>query len=216
MTLVELHTHPRRGKHGLDMAVRMLTQAAYRQIHVLCFTDHHEVWTPDELAEVSRLAGDPPVVLLSGQEVSTAEGMDVLVFGWPDAIKRGTPMDRLQELFGGVPGCGIPMVWAHPFRQGMKSWDKNAEANFRKFDAIEIINGNKRHTDADATMGYNDWRIYRFPATAGTDSHRWRSVGTHPTAFLHPIRNILELCEELRAGRCLPAAYLEGEPCDLS
>jgi len=216
MTLVELHTHPRRGKHGLDMAVRMLTQAAYRQIHVLCFTDHHEVWTPDELAEVSRLAGDPPVVLLSGQEVTTKAGRDVLVFGDADVIPRGTPEWDIGPHYRTLNHA---TVWAHPFRTSRRtsgrSWEQNPEDD-DLFDAVEIVNGNKRHTPTDAAMGHAEWQARRFNATAGTDSHRWRSVGTHPTAFIHPIRNIEELCEELRAGRCLPAAYLEGEPCDLS
>ncbi len=160
------------------------------------FTDHHYLWPPEEIRELrSRLKVPDYYLILCGQEVSTPELGDVLVYGADVLIEKGTP---LEEIRGRFPDAAI--IWAHPYR------DENVPPPDRLFhpliDAVEIFSSN--HTVAESSRGLRDWHKLKFTASAGTDTHALSYAGLYPTIFDHPVSDIEELAREIRAGRCRP------------
>src|SRR5512142_3544889 len=54
-------------------------------------TDHQYLWPEEEIRELRRWAGIPEdYILLSGQEVTTADTGDCLVYGAGESIAKGT------------------------------------------------------------------------------------------------------------------------------
>lgn len=160
-------------------------------------TDHHYVWPPEELAGLRRQAKlEDHFVLLSGQEVTTADRGDVLVFGPTEAIERHS---RLSDILRTYPEAAL--VWAHPYRNAARPDPGLLDAS-GLFHGIEIFSSN--HTVRDNIHGLQDWHRYKFTALAGTDTHGEGYAGTYPTQFDHWVEDLQDLVTEIRGGRCRP------------
>jgi hypothetical protein len=105
------------------------------------FTDHHYLWSPEEIAELRcKLKVPDHYLILSGQEVTTPEWGDVLVYGADVSIEKGTPLESIRRHF---PDAAI--IWAHPYRQeNNPSRDKLAHP---LLDGIEISKSNLTVTE---------------------------------------------------------------------
>jgi hypothetical protein len=159
-------------------------------------TDHHYLWPPEEIEELRRGLKVPDYYLvLSGQEVTTPELGDVLVYGADISIEKGASLETIRKHF---PGAAI--IWAHPYRH------ENIPSRNNLFhpyiDGIEIFTSN--HTVAESSRGLSDWHDLKFTAIAGTDTHALSYAGLYSTIFDHPISTMAELVSEIRAGRCRP------------
>jgi 3',5'-nucleoside bisphosphate phosphatase len=159
-------------------------------------TDHHYLWQPEEIEELRRKLKVPDYYLiLSGQEVTTPELGDVLVYGADVSIEKGTSLETMRKHF---PNAA--MIWAHPYRhENVPPPDKLSHP---LIDAIEIFSSN--HTVAESNRGLRDWHRLKFTAIAGTDTHALSYAGLYPTIFDHPVSTVTELAGEIRAGRCRP------------
>lgn len=97
-----------------------VTLARLRGLDVLVITEHHRRWPERELEELRALAPvprqSPGLAILSGMEVTLAEGYDVVLLGddVPEALEPGMLLDDLQRLRSGW-GPHFAFV-AHPFR----------------------------------------------------------------------------------------------------
>lgn len=165
-------------------------------LHGTVLTDHHYLWPPEEIEELRRKLKVPDYYLiLSGQEVTTPELGDVLVYGADVAMEKGTRLASIRKHF---PDAAI--VWAHPYRH------ENIPTSDNLFhpliDGIEIFSSN--HTVAESSQGLRNWHDLKFTAIAGTDTHALSYTGLYPTIFDHPILTVKELAFEIRAGRCRP------------
>ncbi|MGE5752530.1 MAG: phosphotransferase, partial [Deltaproteobacteria bacterium] len=159
-------------------------------------TDHHYLWPPEETEELRRKLKVPDYYLiLSGQEVTTPELGDVLVYGADAAIEKGTRLASIRSRF---PDAAI--VWAHPYRH--ENIPARDDLMHPLIDGIEIFSSN--HTVVESTRGLRDWHDLKFTAISGTDTHALSYTGLYPTIFDHPISSIKELALEIRAGRCRP------------
>jgi thiamine kinase-like enzyme len=160
------------------------------------FTDHHYLWPPGEIEELRRKLEVPEYyVILSGQEVTTPELGDVLVYGADISLEEGTPLASIRNLF---PDAAI--VLAHPYR------NENIPSRDNLFhpliDGVEIFSSN--HTYTESNRGLRNWHDLKFTAIAGTDTHAVSYTGLYPTILDHPIITVKELALEIRAGRCRP------------
>ncbi len=160
------------------------------------FTDHHYLWPPEEIEELRRGLKVPNYYLiLSGQEVTTPELGDVLVYGADASIDKGTTLADIRKHF---PNAAI--IWAHPYR------NENIPPREKLFhpliNGIEIFSSN--HTVAESSRGLRDWHSLKFTAIAGTDTHALSYAGLYPTIFDHPVSTVTELAGEIRAARCRP------------
>jgi 3',5'-nucleoside bisphosphate phosphatase len=195
--ILEMHSHTSEHSSCSHVAAADLVRRAFEQgLQGIVLTDHHFWWPPEALQELKRLAKVPKYFLVfSGQEVTTFDVGDVLVYGADTTIKKGTPLPIIRERF---PHAAL--VWAHPYR-GQRRPLREQLLN-PLLDGIEIFNTN--HTFLENNRGLHDWHEYKFTAIAGTDTHALSYTGTFPTLFDHPVDSIEELAEELKAGRCRP------------
>lgn len=195
--LVEMHCHTAEHSSCSSVsAVDLVRQVFTKNLQGIVLTDHHYLWTDDELKAVRRAAEVPDHFLIfSGQELWTPELGDLLVYGAPETLPEGTALAEVRERF---PGAAL--VWAHPYRKGKRP-SATALCN-PLIDGVEIFNSG--HTVRENSLGLQDWHRERFTALAGTDTHGGSYAGLYPTQFDHSVRTIQELALEIRHGRCRP------------
>jgi hypothetical protein len=195
--LLEMHCHT--SEHSACShvnAASLVKQIFKKGLEGVIFTDHHFLWLKDELKAFRKTVEVPDYFLiLAGQEVSTADAGDVLVYGAAEIIPKGT---LLADIRAKYPHAAL--VLAHPYRKGKKP-GKETFLN-PLLDGVEIFSSN--HSVAENTRGLRDWHHYRFTAIAGTDTHAANYAGSYPTLFDHPVETIEELVEEIKKGRCRP------------
>ena len=195
--LIEMHCHTAEHSNCSSIAaVELVRQVFAKELQGIVLTDHHYLWSLEELAELRRKAGVPEHFrILGGQELRTAEFGDVLVYGATETISRGTSLAEAVRRF---PTAAF--VWAHPYRGN----DPPAVGKLLSplLSGVEIFNSN--HTVRGNSRGMQDWHRHRFTAIAGTDTHAGGYAGLYPTQFDHPVATIAELAAEIRHGRCRP------------
>jgi aminoglycoside phosphotransferase (APT) family kinase protein len=196
--LLEIHSHTREHSDCSHIPALTLAQEVRdKGLQGLVLTDHHHVWAPHDLARLRKEAKlEEHFVLLSGQEVTTADSGDVLVFGPAEAIKRHS---KLSEILRKYPEAAV--VWAHPYRNSVRPNPLLLEAS-GPFHGIEVFSSN--HTIRDNIQGLQDWHRHKFTALAGTDTHGEGYAGTYPTQFDHWVDTLEDLVTEIRSGRCRP------------
>ena len=195
--LLEIHSHTLEHSPCSHIPALALVKEIWdKGLQGLVLTDHHHVWSQEDLAELRKKAKlEPYFVLLSGQEVTSDMG-DVLVFGPQEAIQKHT---RLKDILKRYPEAAL--VWAHPYRNGVQPNPELVLAG-GPFHGIEIFSSN--HTVRDNIRGLQDWHRHKFTALAGTDTHAEGYAGTYPTQFDHWVSTLEDLVAEIRNGRCRP------------
>ncbi len=192
-----MHCHTAEHSPCSTAAAKELIRQAYRRgLQGAVITDHHFLWPERELRELRRKVEVPDYFLiLSGQEVSTADMGDVLVYGAEEVIPKETPAADIRAKW---PQAAL--VLAHPYRHGKRP---DAERLLTPvIDAVEIFSSN--HSVAENTRGLRDWHRYKFNAIAGTDAHSSILAGIYPTLFDHPVETVRDLAGDLKRGRCRP------------
>ena len=195
--ILEMHCHTAEHSGCSHVSAAMVAQRNFEVgLQGTVFTDHHYLWPPEEIKELrDKIKAPAYYFVLSGQEVTTPELGDVLVYGADASIEKGSSLENIRKDF---PGAAI--IWAHPYRH------ENIPSRDQLFhpliDGIEIFSSN--HTVGESSRGLRDWHNLKFTAMAGTDTHALSYAGLYPTIFDHPVSTIAELAYEIRAGRCRP------------
>jgi predicted metal-dependent phosphoesterase TrpH len=195
--LIEMHCHTAEYSPCSEVsAVDLVRQVHARGLAGAVFTDHHYLWSVQELSAVRRAARLPDsFLLLSGQEVSTIDLGDVLVYGGTEAYPWGLTLAELRNRT-----AGAALVWAHPFRWGRDPVIGNLF--HPALNGVEILNGNQ--TDNENTRACAAWRRFGFTALAGSDVHELEAVGRYPTRFRSEIRTLAGLIAAIATGACGP------------
>src|SRR3990172_7362076 len=115
--LLEMHCHTSEHSRCSHIsAVEIVQQVFSKHLQGIVLTDHHYLWSEKELKELRRATGVPDhFLILSGQEVTTADFGDALVFGIDEILKSGTLLATIRENF---PHAAL--TWAHPYRNGKR------------------------------------------------------------------------------------------------
>lgn len=185
---VDMHLHTSRSFDCLSDPQRVLDAAARRNIDVICVTDHNEIETALELK--ARY----PDRIIVGEEVKTAEGVDVIGLFIEQQIPKGTPARRTCELIHEQGGI---VYMPHPYAGGKGGNGRLLEELGRTIDAVEAFNGRIHRPElndrAAAWAQAND-----LPVGAGSDAHTLAEVGRayveipwcalEPAAFLASLR----------------------------
>lgn len=203
--LMELHAHTAEHSGCSMIPVRdLIGEAIQRGLEGVVLTDHHHLWDPAELELIRRALSLPPsFTLLSGQEVTTIDHGDILVYGATRRLPFGITLDELRRE---TPDAAL--VWAHPFRWG--AIPVASAFHDPSLDAVEIINGNQ--TEEENMRGVNAWKRFRMHAVSGSDCHIRGRVGLFPTSFPRPVRSLEELVRAIRAGDCHPTGCISDGP----
>lgn len=162
-----MHLHTRGSFDSLNDPDRLIETAVARGIDRVCITDHNEI---DVALELKARYPDRVIV---GEEVKTAERVDIIGLYIRERIPKGTPAretcERIREQGGLVY---VP----HPFagRKGGSGVVLEEVADL--VDAIEGFNGRihfQRLNDRAVA-----WAKERgIPLGAGSDAHTLREVG---------------------------------------
>jgi aminoglycoside phosphotransferase (APT) family kinase protein len=195
--LLEMHCHTMEHSPCSHVsAVELIRRVCAKGLEGVVFTDHHFLWPAEELQKVRHEAGVPGYFLvLSGQEVTTSDMGDVLVYGANESIPPHTSLSKIR-----TQQTTVALVLAHPYRNNSRP--DRAKLLNPFFDGVEIFSSN--HSISENNRGLRDWHAYKFTAIAGTDTHAPSYAGIYPTQFDHPVDSIKALATELHAGRCRP------------
>lgn len=195
--IIEMHCHTMEYSACSHVAaVDLVRKASELGLQGIVLTDHHHFWPEEDLARLREEAGVPEgFLVLSGQEVFTADFGDVLIYGADRTLARHLRLAEIREAF---PEAAL--VWAHPYRDGRMP--SRQQLLHPLIDAVEIFNSNQ--SISQCNRGLEAWHRYKFTAVGGTDTHALGYTGTYPTLFDHPFSGIDELAQEIRSGRCRP------------
>lgn len=179
--LIDLHIHSNYSCDGLHSIERIAEEAKKKGFDGIGICDH------DVLAPKRKVDG---IVILSGEEVSCAEG-HVCVFGIGKEIEKGIRAVELVDIVHDEGGVVIP---AHPFslfKKGLGSLAFEIGA-----DAVEKYNGNNVISNirmiARGTNG-----------TGGSDAHSVYEIGNAYTV-MECEANEEDILEEIRKKRFRP------------
>jgi predicted metal-dependent phosphoesterase TrpH len=178
---VDLHMHT---DHSYDCATPvevLLASARERGLGAIAVTDHNEISGALEAAEqATQLAGrpadgSPPVKVIVGEEVKTAEQGEVIGLFLSEKIPRGM---SLQETIAEIRRQGGLVYVPHPFDRLHSVPDyEHLLAVLEEVDAIEVFNPRV------AISSFNEEaqrfaEKYRIVAGAGSDSHVAQGLGS--------------------------------------
>lgn len=128
---LDLHMHTRASWDCLSDAEAVLARARRRGVDRIAITDHNEVWMAAEMAERH------PEHVIVGEEVKTAEGIDVIGLYLTDLIPKGTPAVETCERIRAQGGIAyLP----HPYARGKGGGGRMADELAALCDVVEVFN----------------------------------------------------------------------------
>jgi dephospho-CoA kinase len=164
---LDLHLHTWASRDCLSDPERVLAAARARGVERLAVTDH------DELGLALELAARYPEDVIPGEEVRTAEGIDVIGLYLRDEIPRGTPAREVVERVraqGGIP------YLPHPYAAGKGGGGRLAEELAPLVDVVEVFNARLHRPALNDAAGELAERHGRLKG-AGSDAHTPDEVG---------------------------------------
>ncbi|HSG47816.1 MAG TPA: dephospho-CoA kinase [Longimicrobiales bacterium] len=174
---VDLHLHTRASWDSLSDPEALLARARERGVTRLALTDH------DTLALSLELAARYPEAVIPGEEVRTAEGIDVIGLYLREGIPRRTPA---REVIRCVREQGGVAYLPHPYAPGKGGGGRLAEDLAPLVDVVEVFNARLHPADRNDPAGALAHRFARLRG-AGSDAHlvgevagAWVEVPEHP------------------------------------
>lgn len=185
---IDMHIHTRGSYDCLSDPDAVVERAAARGIDRVCITDHNEI-------EVAlRLKERYPERVIVGEEVKTAEGVDVIGLYVSERIPKGTPARETCERIHDQGGI---VYVPHPFAGGKGGGGRILAEIEEMVDAVEGFNG-RIHFAALNERAVAWGRAHGVAIGAGSDAHTLREVGRtyvevppfrdEPVSFLAALR----------------------------
>lgn len=185
---IDMHLHTRGSFDCLSDPHAVVARALERGLDHICITDHNEV---DVALELSRAY---PGRIIVGEEVKTAERIDIIGLFLSEKIPKGTPAratcERIHEQGGLVY---VP----HPFAGGKGGGGRILSEIEELVDAFEGFNA-RIHDPALNERAVAWARERDIPLGAGSDAHTLNEIGRawvelppfqhEPRAFLESLR----------------------------
>lgn len=164
---MDLHMHTAGSWDCLSDPQAVLRTARAQGIGRIAITDHNRLHVALRMAEAH------PDAVIPGEEVKTAEGIDVIGLYLHTEIPKGTPahetIDQIRDQ-GGIP------YLPHPFAGGKGGGGRMAVELGRRCDVIEVFNA-RLH---DATMNDRADELARAEGklrSGGSDAHSLGELG---------------------------------------
>jgi predicted metal-dependent phosphoesterase TrpH len=174
---IDLHLHTRGSWDSLSDPERILARARRLGIGRIAITDHDRIHVALEMADRH------PDAVIPGEEVRTAEGVDVIGLYLSEEIPGGTPARetcrRIREQ-GGIP------YLPHPYASRKGGGGRLAEELADLVDVVEVFNARLLARDRNDKALALARRTHRLHG-AGSDAHTvgeignaWVEVPHHP------------------------------------
>jgi predicted metal-dependent phosphoesterase TrpH len=164
---VDMHLHTRRSFDSLNDPPALLDAAAARGVEILCITDHNEIGTALAMKEKF------PERIIVGEEVKTAEGVDVIGLFIQTQIPKSTPARQTCDLIHEQGGL---VYVPHPFARGKGGGGRILEVIADQVDAVEGFNA-RLHDQALNRQAVEWARARGLLLGAGSDAHTLSEVG---------------------------------------
>ncbi len=187
---VDLHIHTRASHDCLSDYTDVVATARARGLHRIAITDHNEI---DGAFRVRDLAPDLVIV---GEEVKTAEGVDITGLFLSEKIPKGTPAVETAQAIREQGGF---VYVPHPFAGGKGLGDDVLGAIEPWVDCVEIFNA-RIHTPALNEKARRWAEERNLPGGAGSDAHTLREIG-RGLIEVPAFEGQEDFLEALRAGR---------------
>ncbi len=174
---MDLHLHTAGSWDCLSEPHRVLERARAAGLERIAITDHNRLGVALEMAAAH------PEEIIPGEEVRTAEGIDVIGLYLHEEIPKGTParetVERIRDQ-GGIP------YLPHPYAGGKGGGGRYAEELAPLMDVVEVFNGRLHPGRLNAPAQELAVRHGRLRG-AGSDAHTLLELGgvrvevpTHP------------------------------------
>jgi predicted metal-dependent phosphoesterase TrpH len=189
MLRIDLHLHTRGSWDSLSDPERILERASARGIDRVAITDH------DRLPLALAMAERYPERVIPGEEVRTAEGIDVIGLYLVEEIRRGTPA---REVCSRIRDQGGIVYLPHPYARGKGGGGRLAESLAPFVDIVEVFNARIRSENRNR-LAMELAERHGLPGGAGSDAHTVGEVGNawvelpehpnRPDALMEAIRH---------------------------
>ena len=164
---IDMHVHTVGSWDSLSDPERVLEAAMARGFQRIAITDHNR-------AHVGlRMAESYPDHVIPGEEVKTAEGIDVIGLYLTEEIPEGTPAEETVELIRSQGGVSyLP----HPYAGGKGAGGKYSERLGQLCDVIEVFNA-RLHSASMNRKAEDLARRHGKLMGAGSDAHTIGEIG---------------------------------------
>jgi dephospho-CoA kinase len=188
---IDMHLHTEGSWDCLSDPEMVLAQALTLGYGRIAITDHNQLYVALEMANKH------PQYVIPGEEVKTAEGVDVIGLYLSEAIPKGTPArDTIKRIHdqGGI--AYLP----HPFAGGKGGGGRLADELAPLCDVIEGFNA-RLHTPSINSSAEELARRHGKLVGAGSDAHTVREVGNAFVELPHHANRPEALLQAL-GGNC--------------
>jgi predicted metal-dependent phosphoesterase TrpH len=174
---VDLHLHTWGSFDCTSDPARVLARAAEMGVQRIAITDHNRLDVALEAAAVH------PDRIIPGEEVKTAEGVDVIGLFLHEEIPKGTPG---LETCRWIKEQGGIVYMPHPYASGKGGSGRWAEEWIEHVDVVEAFNG-RIHDQALNDQARALAEAHGLPMGAGSDAHTiWEVARCHVNVPWHP------------------------------
>jgi predicted metal-dependent phosphoesterase TrpH len=166
----DLHVHTRYSEDSISPPEKIVQHCIKRGINCLAITDHNEI---SGAFEVKRIA---PFKVIVGEEILTSRGEIIGYF----LTEKIPPHLSPEETVARIKAQGGLACIPHPFdrfRSGAKLRNYALDKILPEIDLIEVFNS-RTMLLRDSTRALELARRHDLPATAGSDAHIVREVGS--------------------------------------
>lgn len=192
---VDLHMHTRASHDCLSEPADVVRRARERRLDRIAITDHDEIHGALAARELA------PDLVIVGEEVRTAEGLDLIGLFVEERIPPGAP---LVEVADAIRAQGGVVYLPHPFDRYRGSGEAFFDAVADRVDLVEGFNA--RVHEAVRNRRAVAWaERHDLPLGAGSDAHLLVEIG-RGRVRLPPFAGPEGLLDAARSGT------LEGEP----
>ncbi len=164
---LDMHMHTRRSSDSLNDPDGVVRAALSRGVDVVCITDHNEIAAAQELKALH------PAHVIVGEEVKTAERVDIIGLYISEKIPKGTPARETCERIHAQGGI---VYVPHPYAPGKGGGGRILQVVEDLVDAVEGFNG-RIHDPALNELAVSWARERGLPLGAGSDAHAIFEVG---------------------------------------
>jgi dephospho-CoA kinase len=174
---MDLHLHTRGSWDSRSDPEAVLERARRQGIGRIAITDHNR------LGVALEMHARHPAFVIPGEEVKTAEGIDVIGLYLQEEIPKGTPMEetcRRIRAQGGIP------YLPHPYAAGKGGAGRYAEQLAPQVDVVEVWNSRLLSPEANAkglALAERQGRLHGVGSdahTVGELGNAWVEVPWHP------------------------------------
>ncbi len=187
---IDLHIHTQASHDCCSRYVDVATTARARGLDRIAVTDHNEIEGAFRLRDLA------PDLVIIGEEVKTAEGVDITGLFLSERIPKGTPA---VETARAIREQGGLVYIPHPFAGGKGLGAEVLESVSPWVDIVEVFNARIHRPELNHRAQV--WARERgLPGGAGSDAHTLREIG-RGVVELPAFDGRDDLVEALRRGR---------------